>query len=94
MRFAIVCTDKPNQADTRAQHREAHFAHLDAYADQIIEAGPLLAEDGSHSVGSLLIVEFNDRASAEAFTNTDPFSQAGIFESVVIRPYKKVIPKS
>lgn len=94
MRFAIVCSDKPNQADARAQHREAHFAHLDAYADHLIEAGPLLAEDGSHSVGSLLLVEFPDRATAEAFTHADPFTQAGIFESVMIRPYKKVIPKA
>ena len=94
MRFAIVCTDKPNQAGTRVEHREAHFAHLDAYAEHIVEAGPMLAEDASHSVGSLLIVEFPDRASAEVFTNTDPFAQAGIFESVVIRPYKKVIPKT
>lgn len=94
MRFAIVCTDKPNQADVRAQHREAHFAHLETYADNIVEAGPLLAEDASHSVGSLLIVEFADRTAAEAFTQNDPFAKAGIFESVVIRPYKKVIPKS
>ena len=94
MRFAIVCTDKPNQAATRAEHREAHFAHLDAYSDHIVEAGPFLAEDTSHSVGSLLLVDFEDRAGAEAFTQSDPFAKAGIFESVVIRPYKKVIPKS
>lgn len=94
MRFAIVCSDKPNQAAVRAQHREAHFAHLDSYADHIIEAGPLLAEDGSHSVGSLLLVEFSDHTAAEAFTQADPFTQAGIFESVLIRPYKKVIPKA
>lgn len=92
MIFAIVCTDKPNQKDARAANREAHFAHLKAHKAHIIEAGPLQAEDRSHSVGSLLIVDFEDRIAAESFATNDPFNQAGIFESVVIRPYKKVLP--
>ena len=91
MLFAVICHDKPNQAARRAEHRDAHFAHLDRYKDHIIEAGPLLAEDVSHSVGSLLLVRFDDRAQVEAFTRDDPFFQAHIFESVTIRPYKKVI---
>lgn len=93
MRFAVVCRDKPDQKDVRAHHRDAHLAHLDAHSDHIVEAGPLLAEDGSHSVGSLLIVEFPDRAAAEAFMAADPFHHAGIFEAVTIRPYKKILPK-
>jgi len=93
MHFVIMCQDKPGQAETRAAHREAHFAHLDHYADYIIEAGPLMAEDGSHSVGSLLIVNFEDRSSAEKFIQADPFHKAGIFEAVLLRPYKKILPR-
>lgn len=93
MIFAIICHDKPNQKDVRAFHRDAHFAHLDAYADHIVEAGPLLADDGSYSVGSLLIVDFPDRSSVEAFASADPFHHAGIFESITVRPYKKILPK-
>ncbi len=94
MRFAILCHDKPDQASVRAENREAHFAHLDAYGDYLIEAGPLLAEDGSHSVGSLLIMEFATREEAEKFVLDDPFHKANIFESVIIRPYKKLLPKT
>lgn len=92
MRFVIVCHDRPNQAAVRATHRKAHFAHLQAHAAHIIEAGPLLAEDGSHSVGSLFIVEFPDRIAAEHFVLADPFHHANIFETVLIRPYKKLVP--
>lgn len=91
MIFAVICHDKPHQAAQRAEHRDAHFAHLDNYADHIIEAGPLLADDVSHSVGSLLIVRFDTRAAVETFSREDPFFQAHIFESVTIRPYKKMI---
>lgn len=94
MRFAIICHDKPNQASVRAAHRDAHFAHLDHYESHIIEAGPLVAEDGSHSVGSLFITEFPDRNAAGQFVLDDPFHKANIFEAVVIRPYKKLLPKS
>lgn len=94
MRFAVICHDKPNQGEARARHREAHLAHLDQHAAHIVEAGPLLAEDGSHSVGSLLIVTFPDRAEVEAFMHADPFHNAGIFETVTIRPYKKILPKT
>lgn len=94
MRFAILCHDKPNQANARAAHRDAHFAHLETYADHIVEAGPLLAEDGSHSVGSLLIVDFEGRSQVEDFVNADPFKIAGIFEAVIVRPYKKILPRT
>jgi len=93
MRFAIICHDKPHQAGARARHRDAHLAHLAHYAEHVVEAGPLLAEDGSHSVGSLLIVEFDDRSSAEKFVQADPFHKAGIFEAVLLRPYKKILPR-
>jgi uncharacterized protein YciI len=92
MLFAIICHDKPNQAETRARHRDAHLSYLDGFTDRMLSVGPLLAEDMSHSVGSLLVMDFADRAEAEAFCSNDPFNRAGIFESVVIRPYKQLLP--
>ena len=94
MRYAVFCQDKPDQADVRRTHRDAHFAHLDHFAAHIIEAGPLLAEDGSHSVGSLLIVEFENRREVEDFIAQDPFNTAGVFQSTIVRPYKKILPNS
>jgi uncharacterized protein YciI len=37
-------------------------------------------------------MEFPDRAAAEAFAAGDPYRKAGLFESVIIRRWKKVLP--
>lgn len=93
MLFAILCHDKPDQAATRAKHRDAHLAYLNGFTDRMLTAGPLLAEDASHSVGSLFVMDFANRAEAETFSANDPFTRAGIFESIVARPYKALLPK-
>lgn len=44
-------------------------------------------------VGSLLILDFADKAEAENFAANDPYAKAGLFERVDIRPWRKVYPK-
>lgn len=92
MHFVISCVDKPGHAPVRAANRAAHLEHLERYRDHVVTAGPTLSEDGAAMTGSVLIVEFADRAAAEAFAAADPYAKAGLFESVSIRPWKKVIP--
>ena len=41
--------------------------------------------------GSLVILEVEDLAAAEAWAAGDPYANAGLFSSVEIRPWKKVI---
>ncbi len=43
-------------------------------------------------MGSLLIMAFDDRGQAQAFAEGDPYARAGLFESVTIRPFRKVLP--
>ncbi len=93
MLFALIYRDKPDQVGARARHSRDHLAYLRIFNDQIIMAGPLLSDDRSHSLGSLLVMEFPDRRAAEAFSQDDPFNAAGIFESIVIRPYKNMFPE-
>ena len=40
--------------------------------------------------GSLLIVDFPDRAAVNAFVDADPYTSAGLFESVDIKRWKMV----
>jgi hypothetical protein len=92
MHFVISCLDKPGHGSVRAANRAAHLDHLARHAGNVVMAGPTLSEDGAAMTGSVLIVEFPDRAAAEAFAATDPYAMAGLFESVNIRAWKKVIP--
>jgi uncharacterized protein YciI len=89
MLFTISCTDKPGALALRAATRPAHIAHLSAMAPRILVGGPVLDPEG-RPVGSMLVVEAADRADAEAFAAADPYFQAGLFESVVIRPFRTV----
>lgn len=88
--FAIICHDKPDQTAARAAHRAAHVEYMKGFAPKMILGGPLRDDSGAASVGSLIVIDLPDRAAVEAFMAGDPFAKAGVFESVVIRSFKKV----
>lgn len=89
MLYAIICIDRPGAIETRLANRDAHLAHIEA-AGTITQAGPFLDADGQMT-GSLLIMEAGDIAEAEAWADADPYARAGLFQSVEIRPWKRVI---
>ena len=89
--FAIHCIDKPDTAELRAANRPAHLAHLATVGEHVLVAGPLLRTDG-RAMGSLLIIDFDDREAAIAFSTADPYHQAGLFESRSITNWHKVLP--
>ncbi len=91
MHFVITCTDKPGQPDLRPANRDDHIEYLKSHADKIVAAGPTLGADDVPN-GSLLIMEFEDIQAAQNFAVEDPYSKAGVFESVGITPWMKVFP--
>lgn len=89
MLWMIMCTDKPNQAEKRAEFLAAHRKYLDAKNDMIFFSGPQEKDDGSGMVGSLFIVNAPARKDAEDFIHNETFYQAGVFADVVIRRIRK-----
>ena len=89
--FAIHCLDKPGSGDLRAQTRPAHLAYLDRVVERIVCGGPLLDLDGA-PMGSLIILDCTDRRDAYAFAAEDPYSLAGLFQSVAITAWRQVYP--
>ena len=95
MHFIIHCTDKPDSNNLRAITRKAHIDFIERHRDSIFVAGPTLTQDGEGMNGSLLVVDFPSLADANAFAASDPYAKAGLFESVIIKPWKMVLePKS
>lgn len=92
MYFAFFCFDKPGQSQIRIDNRPAHLTYLKSFGDKVFLAGPLQTDDGQGMVGSLLVLDLEDATAAQAFAAGDPYAKAGLFESVVIRRWKKVIP--
>ena len=91
MHFYIRCVDKPGHLDVRKTNREDHLAYIKGgFADRIVAAGPTLDPDMEGMNGSVFIIEFDAIEDAREFAANDPYAKAGLFESVVIRPFKKV----
>ena len=89
MRVALICIDKPGALQTRLDNRPAHVEHLTSSG--VVElAGPFLDEAGTMT-GSLIVLEVPDLDAARTWAVADPYAKAGLFESVSIREWKKVI---
>lgn len=99
MLYAIMATDKPGSLEKRLATRPTHLEYLKALQAEgrLVIAGPHPAIDSEDPgeagfTGSLLIVEFDSLEDAKAWADGDPYVAAGLFESVVIKPFKKVFP--
>jgi hypothetical protein len=90
MLFALICTDKPDHLAVRMDNRPAHLAFLDGLGEAMNGAGPFLGSDDKPN-GSLVLIEAEDRAAAEAIAAQDPYAKAGLFASVDIRPWNWVL---
>ncbi|MFZ1469787.1 MAG: YciI family protein [Paracoccaceae bacterium] len=89
MRVTLICTDKPGHLEVRKANREAHLSYIAATG--VVEmAGPFL-DDAGGMCGSLVMLDVPDLQAAQAWAAADPYAKAGLFESVVIREWKKVI---
>ena len=66
-------------------------------AGRLLTAGPLPAIDSPDPGpagfrGSLLILDFESSAAAEAWTAADPYVTAGVFERFEVSPYLQTLP--
>ena len=84
--FALTCLDKPNGLETRMGARPDHLKWV-AGTGMLRLGGPFLDEAGDMA-GSLMIIEAQDLAAARQFNADDPYTKAGLWASVEVRPFK------
>jgi uncharacterized protein YciI len=89
MLYALVALDKPGALPVRQENRAAHLAYI-AETGCVHMAGPFL-DDAGNMIGSLLVLDLPEMAAAEAWAENDPYAKAGLFDSVTIRAWKKVV---
>ena len=93
MLFVLFCEDKPDSQAVRRATRQAHLDYVASQTNRIRLAGPLLSDDGETMLGSLLIIEADDLAAARTLHENDPYTRAGLWGNVVIRPFRAVVPQ-
>jgi uncharacterized protein YciI len=99
MLYALVGQDVPDSLDKRLAARPAHLERLQALQQQgrLLLAGPFPAIDGNDPgpagfTGSLIVAEFANLADAQFWADADPYVTAGVYASVSVKPFKKVLP--
>ena len=99
MLYAIISSDVANSLDKRLAARPAHIERLQQLQGEgrVVPAGPHPAIDSNDPgaagfTGSLIVAEFDSLAAAQAWADADPYVAAGVYEKVVIKPFKQVMP--
>jgi hypothetical protein len=77
----------PGTDAARAAVRLAHVEYLKSRSDVLLAAGVLMGEASPH--GSLIIVDTEERAHAQALAEGDPFFRAGLLSEVKVMPWRK-----
>ena len=92
MLFAFMLHDAPGMAARRVEVRPEHKAYLGTVADRIAFAGPLL-DDAGAMIGSLLVIDFADRAAALAWLAAEPFTRAGVYGRSEVAAFRNLWPQ-
>lgn len=99
MLFAIISQDIPNSLPLRKKARADHIARLTSLRDEgrLILAGPhpaIESDDPGEAgfTGSLVVAEFASLEAAQSWADADPYIEAGVYERVTVKPFKKVLP--
>lgn len=99
MWYAIISQDIENSLEKRLSVRPAHLERLQVLKDEgrLLIAGPHPAIDSEDPgtegfTGSLVVAEFDSLQAAQAWADADPYVGAGVYESVIVKPFKKVLP--
>jgi uncharacterized protein YciI len=99
MLYAFISQDVENSLEKRLSVREQHIARLNALKDEgrLIIAGPHPAIDSfdpgdAGFTGSLIVAEFESLDAAQKWADGDPYIIAGVYEKVIVKPFKLVLP--
>ncbi len=99
MLYAIMSEDVPDSSRLRAKARPKHIDRLEIMRSQgrLILAGPHPAIDSADPgtagfTGSLVVAEFDSLEDAEQWANQDPYLESGVYQKVVVKPFKRVLP--
>jgi len=99
MLYAIISNDNEDSLEKRMSVRPKHIERLNQLKSEgrLVIAGPHPAIDNNDPgeagfTGSLVIAQFDSLEEAQSWANNDPYMESGAYESVIVKPFKKVLP--
>ena len=95
MQYFTWGKNKPGTTEKRTSLIRTHWDFIANFDKNLIARGPVLDEgDLSVVIGSIHIVELENLTKAEDFTYNEPFAKAGLFKSIIIKPFKLEIERN
>lgn len=91
--YMLLATDGEGVHDARMAARPEHLKRLEALQAEgrLLTAGPNpLPENPDRVSGSLIIAQFASLDDAQAWAEQDPYVEAGVYEEILIKPFKAV----
>lgn len=80
--------DGPDGKEIRAANRDAHEAYLNEYGKSVMCRGPMLADDGVSSIGSVLLLDIPDMDAARSLMENEPFFNAGLYQDITFHRWR------
>jgi uncharacterized protein YciI len=100
MLYVIYSKDRENALEARRAARPRHLERVEKLVAEgrIVIAGPRPAIDAPDPgpagfEGSLIVAEFESLEDARAWADSDPYVEAGVYESVEVSPFVRVLPR-
>jgi len=99
MLYVIIAEDTPDSLEKRMASRPAHLERMKPLVDagRVVIGGPMPAIDDENPgdagfTGSMVIAEFGSLEEATTWAEADPYVEAGVWGTVTVKPFKKVVP--
>ncbi|MEZ9304717.1 YciI family protein [Vibrio breoganii] len=97
MWYVIFSQDVEDSLQKRLSVREQHLERLQSLQDQgrLLTAGPMPGIDSDNPgeagfTGSTVIAQFESLQDAKEWADADPYIEAGVYQNVIVKPFKKV----
>ena len=99
MWYSIYSKDRPDSLAARLEARPAHLERIKSLDSEgrLLLAGPRPAIDSPDPgpagfQGSLVVAAFASLEDARAWADADPYVASGVYDSVEVTPFKRVLP--
>jgi uncharacterized protein len=94
MQFLVVAKDDKDEGalERRRRTRPTHLESIQPLVDRgnVLVGGAILDEAGD-MIGSMLLLDFPDRAELDAWLAADPYVTDGVWREVEVTPFRSAV---
>jgi hypothetical protein len=94
MQYLVTAYDgtDPEAPARRQRVREAHLAGAKAMGESgAMICGGALLDDAGGMIGSACIVEFEDRATLDAWLEIEPYVTGKVWQRIEVTPFRRAV---